>query len=97
MAPHTNDLKMLRVVVREDFSKNRCDALICDIKLCQGLLEEMDKDTVKRQEAFIQKHSVNSAQSTHNHSKFRVSRQSSFGSRWLLGWRYFWMQVTLTL
>ena len=48
MAPHTEDMKMLRVVVREDFTKNRCDALICDIKLCAGLLDTMDKESVKR-------------------------------------------------
>ncbi|KAI3323810.1 glutamate decarboxylase [Xylariaceae sp. AK1471] len=79
MAPHTSDLKMLRVVVREDFTKNRCDALICDIKLCHGLLEEMDKDTIKRQEEFIRKHTMNSAQSKHNHSKFRKEKHSIQG------------------
>lgn len=73
MAPHTDDLKMLRVVVREDFTKNRCDLLIVDIKLCQGLLEQTDKETIKRQEDFIRAHTVNSSQSTHNHSKYRVS------------------------
>ena len=27
MAPHTEKLKLMRVVVREDFSRNRCDQL----------------------------------------------------------------------
>lgn len=45
MAPHTGQLKMLRVVVREDFTKNRCDALIMDIKYCMELLEQMDRDS----------------------------------------------------
>jgi glutamate decarboxylase len=56
MAPHTEQMKMLRVVVREDFSKSRCDTLIHDIKLCVGLLENADAETIKRQEAFIQEH-----------------------------------------
>jgi len=73
MAPHTDGLKMLRVVVREDFSKNRCDALITDIKICQGLLEEMDRDTIKKQEEFVRKHNMRSAEAKHNHPKFRVS------------------------
>ncbi|KAG5929822.1 hypothetical protein E4U42_004342 [Claviceps africana] len=55
MAPNTNKMKMLRVVVREDFSRARCDMLITDIKLCLQLLEDMDRDTVKRQEEFIAK------------------------------------------
>lgn len=41
MAPHTEDLKMLRVVVREDFSKSRCDQLLGDIKLCMEMLDKM--------------------------------------------------------
>lgn len=72
MAPHTENLKMLRVVVREDFTKNRCDALICDIKLCTELLEDTDKDLIKKQEELIRKHAMNSSQSKHNHHTYRV-------------------------
>jgi glutamate decarboxylase len=73
MAPHTEKLKMLRVVVREDFTKNRCDALIVDIKLCIDLLESMDKESIKKHQEFLRKHSVNSAQASHNHKNFKVS------------------------
>lgn len=73
MAPHTKNLKMLRVVVREDFTKNRCDALITDIKLCTELLETMDKDAIKKQEEFLRKHAIHSTQARHNHPRFRVS------------------------
>ncbi|KAI1352829.1 glutamate decarboxylase [Xylaria sp. FL0043] len=79
MAPHTNNLKMLRVVVREDFTKNRCDALLSDIKLCQGLLEQMDKEAIKLQEEFIHKHNVNSSEAKHNHPRFRKERHSIQG------------------
>ncbi|KAI1506734.1 glutamate decarboxylase [Biscogniauxia marginata] len=79
MAPHTEYLKMLRVVVREDFTKNRCDSLICDIKLCQVLLDEMDKESIKKQEEFIRRHHVNSGQAKHNHPRFRKEKHSIQG------------------
>ncbi|KAH9213496.1 pyridoxal phosphate-dependent transferase [Leptodontidium sp. 2 PMI_412] len=56
MAPHTDDLKMLRVVVREDFSKSRCDQLLQDIKLCLEVLDQMDKAELKRNQEYISKH-----------------------------------------
>ncbi|KAI2616282.1 glutamate decarboxylase [Hypoxylon sp. NC1633] len=79
MAPHTADLKMLRVVVREDFTKNRCDALIADIHLCQQLLDQLDKETIAHQEEFVRKHAMNSGQSKHNHPRFRKEKHSIQG------------------
>lgn len=77
MAPNTNNLKMLRVVVREDFTRARCDSLITDIKLCQQTLEQSDADSVKRQQDFIQKHHLVSGKSSHNHPKYKVSELST--------------------
>lgn len=79
MAPNTNGLKMLRVVVREDFTRNRCDALINDIKLCTQVLEQMDAESIKRQQAFIQKHNVHSSKSTHNHPDYKDEKHSLQG------------------
>ncbi|KAJ4402888.1 hypothetical protein N0V82_010727 [Gnomoniopsis sp. IMI 355080] len=79
MAPNTNGLKMLRVVVREDFTRNRCDALITDIKLCVQVLEQMDAESIKRQQAFIQKHNVHSSKSTHNHPGYKNEKHSLQG------------------
>jgi len=79
MAPNTNGLKMLRVVVREDFTRNRCDGLIKDIKLCLQVLDQMDADGVKRQQAFIQKHNVASHKSTHNHPAYENEKHSLSG------------------
>jgi len=79
MAPHTENLKMLRVVVREDFTRNRCDSLICDIKLCHEMLETMDKESIKRQEAFIHQHHTASGKSSHNHPKYRKEKHSLQG------------------
>jgi len=43
MAPHSESLKMMRVVVREDFSRSRCDALIADIKIAVTELTKLDE------------------------------------------------------
>jgi glutamate decarboxylase len=43
MAPHSEKMKMLRVVVREDFTKSRCDALIADFKLALQTLDSLDR------------------------------------------------------
>jgi hypothetical protein len=72
MAPHTENMKMLRIVVREDFSRSRCDSLICDIKLTMGLLDNMDKESIKKQTELIHKHHTASGKSPHNHPKYKV-------------------------
>ncbi|PNY26669.1 Glutamate decarboxylase [Tolypocladium capitatum] len=69
MAPNTNKLKMLRVVVREDFSRSTCDMLITDIKLCYGLLQETDRETVKRQEEYIKTHVMAGGRTKHSKDK----------------------------
>ncbi|EGO56717.1 glutamate decarboxylase [Neurospora tetrasperma FGSC 2508] len=79
MAPKTEGLKMLRIVVREDFSRNRCDGLISDIRSCQGILEQMDKETVKKQQEFIHKHHVVSGKASHNHPKYHKEKHSLQG------------------
>lgn len=73
MAPKTNNLKMLRVVVREDFSRSKCDMLIADIKLCVGLLRDMNRETVKQQEEFIQNYVTAHGKSEHGHEAYKVS------------------------
>ncbi|KAJ3530342.1 hypothetical protein NM208_g9371 [Fusarium decemcellulare] len=55
MAPKSG-VKMLRIVVREDFTRTRCDSLISDIALCCQLLKDMDKEDSKRLETYINKH-----------------------------------------
>ncbi|PHH72450.1 hypothetical protein CDD82_5976 [Ophiocordyceps australis] len=65
MAPNTNRLKMLRVVVREDFSRSRCDMLIQDFKSCIALLQQSDRETVQRWNSYIKTH-VTSGGRAHN-------------------------------
>lgn len=47
MAPNAGKLKMMRVVVREDFSRSRCDALIIDLKMAVDELTKMDETKLK--------------------------------------------------
>jgi glutamate decarboxylase len=44
MAPHSEKLKLMRVVVREDFSRARCDSLIKDFKLIMEELKDVPKE-----------------------------------------------------
>ena len=48
MAPHSEQLKLMRVVVREDFSKQRCDSLVLDVRMALKTLGEMDKKTMEK-------------------------------------------------
>jgi len=85
MAPNTKNLKMLRVVVREDFTRNRCDGLITDIKACQTLLDQMDRESIKKQQEFIHKYHTASGKATHSHPKYRVSPIHCFSFSLLTG------------
>lgn len=53
MAPHSNKLKMMRVVLREDFSMNRCGVLIEDFKAALKTLEEMDKTMIEKWTLYV--------------------------------------------
>ncbi|KAG6028808.1 hypothetical protein E4U41_000577 [Claviceps citrina] len=77
MAPNTNKMKILRVVVREDFSRARCDVLIADVKLCLGLLEDMDRETVKRQQEFISTHMTSSGRAEKSKHKLHHYKNES--------------------
>lgn len=69
MAPHSEKLKLMRVVVREDFTKDRCDVLINDIKLALQTLAQMDQVMLKRYEAHVKEHHVNVGKSSHKRYK----------------------------
>lgn len=56
MAPHANKLKMMRVVVREDFSRSRCDALITDLMMALHELEKMDEHSLAAQREHMKTH-----------------------------------------
>ena len=56
MAPHSEKLKLMRVVVREDFSRSRADALIQDFKLALQTLEQMHPQRIKEHTQHFKKH-----------------------------------------
>jgi glutamate decarboxylase len=49
MAPHSDKMKLMRVVVREDFTKARCDSLIADFKLALETLDAMDAKKIEHE------------------------------------------------
>jgi glutamate decarboxylase len=53
MAPHSEKMKLMRVVVREDFSKSRCDTLVADVKLALQVLGEMDKHAMESYQEYV--------------------------------------------
>ncbi|KAH8897791.1 glutamate decarboxylase [Thozetella sp. PMI_491] len=79
MAPKTNNLKMLRVVIREDFTRPRADALITDIRQAAKMLDDMDHESVRRQNEFIHAHHTASAKAKHNPDTFRKETHSLQG------------------
>jgi glutamate decarboxylase len=44
MAPHSEKLKLMRVVVREDFSRARCDSLVADIRAAVLTCTKLDPE-----------------------------------------------------
>ncbi|KAL2009675.1 hypothetical protein VTN00DRAFT_5482 [Thermoascus crustaceus] len=79
MAPHSEKLKLMRVVVREDFTKNRCDNLVRDIKLALQVLGEMDKTMMERYKEHIRHHVSNAGKATHNHPHYKGEQHSLQG------------------
>jgi glutamate decarboxylase len=53
MAPHSEKMKMLRVVVREDFTKSRCDALLADFKLALQTLDTLDAKKIEEHRKYV--------------------------------------------
>jgi glutamate decarboxylase len=78
MAPNTKNLKMLRVVVREDFSKSRCDQLIDDIKLCLDVLDHLDKDTINKVQKSMEG-GTHSHKAKHGHGHYKGEKHSLQG------------------
>ncbi|KAK2839203.1 hypothetical protein FQN49_006374 [Arthroderma sp. PD_2] len=63
MAPHSEKLKLMRIVVREDFSRSRCDSLVADFKLALSQLEEMDKKTLEKYHEYTRRRAANTGKS----------------------------------
>ncbi|KAL8926031.1 MAG: hypothetical protein Q9208_003172 [Pyrenodesmia sp. 3 TL-2023] len=78
MAPHSESLKLMRVVVREDFSRSRCDTLVKDFKLALQTLNEMDKKTIDDHTEHLKKTSA-THKKKNSHPHYRNEEHSLQG------------------
>lgn len=58
MAPHSESLKLMRVVVREDFSRARCDSLVIDIKHTLDTLKKIPVQEIETATKYAPSHSL---------------------------------------
>ncbi|KAL8871394.1 MAG: hypothetical protein Q9174_002761 [Haloplaca sp. 1 TL-2023] len=81
MAPHSEKLKMMRVVVREDFTRARCDTLVKDFKLALETLGEMDKQQVEKHKQHVKKNTAHGKSKSHHphYNKEKHSLQGKHG------------------
>jgi glutamate decarboxylase len=80
LAPHANKLKMMRVVVREDFSRSRCDALIADISLAyKELCKLNDSNLLEAYKKHISNHSSRSGKHKNMNQHFTDEQHSLQG------------------
>ncbi|KAJ9293546.1 hypothetical protein DTO271G3_7625 [Paecilomyces variotii] len=79
MAPHSEALKLMRVVVREDFTKARCDSLVQDIKLALQVLEAMDKANIERYKQHMSHFVSRSRKVTQTHPHYKNEKHSLQG------------------
>jgi len=47
MCPHASDIKLLRIVLREDFTRSRCDLFLRDLQASIDHLESLDKKQIE--------------------------------------------------
>lgn len=79
MAPHSEKLQLMRVVVREDFSRARCDTLIADIKLALESLKSMDGNTVAHHTKHAKKHHTSRGKSKVTNEHYKGEKHSLQG------------------
>ncbi|KAJ5779822.1 hypothetical protein N7457_007542 [Penicillium paradoxum] len=79
MAPHSEKMQMMRIVIREDFSMNRCDSLLQDFKLAIQTLDSMDKAMMSKYKAHMQSHRAHPRHQSRTHPHFKGEKHSLQG------------------
>jgi len=79
MAPHAGTLKMMRVVVREDFSRSRCDALITDLHLAMQELGKMDEQKLAQRKEHMRSHGARTGKHQKMNQHFTGEKHSLQG------------------
>jgi glutamate decarboxylase len=77
MAPNVEHIKMLRVVVREDFSRSRCEILVKDIIAALRALDTSDREAVAKRREHIEEHSHSSIYSNDVNPKSKTTGTES--------------------
>ncbi|KAF1811751.1 glutamate decarboxylase/sphingosine phosphate lyase [Eremomyces bilateralis CBS 781.70] len=75
-SPPTASIKMMRIVVREDFSRSRCDALIADMKFTLETLKTMDAKRIRMHKEHI-KHLNNTNKQSRRSSTWSITENHS--------------------
>jgi glutamate decarboxylase len=81
LAPHAGNIKLMRVVVREDFSRSRCDALVLDLKAAVETLQAMEPQQVEQYKKHVKSHHTAHGKSGHKHAhhKYKGEKHSLQG------------------
>jgi glutamate decarboxylase len=79
MAPHSETLKMMRVVVREDFSRSRCDALINDLQMAVHELSKMDEKKLELHQEHMKTHGAKTGKHKNMNQHFKGEQHSLSG------------------
>jgi len=69
MAPHSEKLKLMRVVVREDFSRSRCDSLVADIHAAVLTCTKLDPEDLEWHKEHVRNARSNQGPGTHGDYK----------------------------
>ncbi|KAE8374917.1 pyridoxal phosphate-dependent transferase [Aspergillus bertholletiae] len=79
MAPHSNQLKMMRVVLREDFTMHRCNILLEDIKSALKSLEQMDNEMIEKYTLHLKAHGHSERKLPRQHAHYKHEKHSLQG------------------
>jgi len=79
MAPNASHIRMMRVVVREDFSRSRCDALIHDFQQAMRTLGAMDADKLEQHREHMRTHAGRAARRRRLNAHFADEKHSLQG------------------
>jgi len=73
MAPHCESIKLLRVVVREDFSRSRCEAFVRDLKAAIKTLDDTPDQVLEHNKKESEK--PDSSHHTRHQNKTHIKHQ----------------------
>ncbi|KAJ5823681.1 Pyridoxal phosphate-dependent transferase major region subdomain 1 [Penicillium robsamsonii] len=76
MAPNCEKMQMMRIVIREDFSMNRCDSLLVDFKLAIQTLDAMDKSMLEKYRTHMHLHRNHPRHESRTHPHYKHETHS---------------------